>query len=118
MKINILGTKYTLIRAAFNKDPRLENADGFCDYTSKEIVVDDRSKLKPHPKNKKDQAMYERLVIRHEIIHAFFHESGLDTSFLPPNLTEIITDWIALQFPKMYQTFEQAKCNENVTKKS
>ena len=40
-------------------------------------------------------------IIRHEIIHAYLYESGLD-SYAED---ETIVDWIAAQFPKMAGTF-------------
>ena len=42
MKINILGTKYTVIITTAQKDSFLKQVDGYCDKTSKKIVVRDR----------------------------------------------------------------------------
>lgn len=42
-------------------------------------------------------------VVRHEAIHAFFHESGLDGY----SADEQLVDWLAMQFPKMYRLFKE-----------
>lgn len=39
MIIHILGTEYTVTLATEQAEPRLEGCDGFCDETTKEIVV-------------------------------------------------------------------------------
>lgn len=43
------------------------------------------------------------MVLRHEIIHAYFFESGL----LDYGTNEQLVDWIVLQFPKMLETFKR-----------
>ena len=45
-------------------------------------------------------------VLRHEIIHAFFIESGLEDY----NSNEQLVNWIAIQFPKMIKAFEEVDC--------
>lgn len=42
----------------------------------------------------------EKRVMRHEIIHAFFYESGLDVES-SWGTDGTLVDWIALQFPKV-----------------
>ena len=53
-----------------------------------------------------DKAMND--TFRHEIIHAFFYESGLynEVDFAR---NEPLVDWIALQLPKMLKVMMQAK---------
>ncbi len=41
--------------------------------------------------------------LRHEVIHAFFSESGLDDY----SSNEELVNWIAIQFPKMLQVFKE-----------
>lgn len=50
-----------------------------------------------------DLEYFERKVLRHEIIHAFLHESGLHDLAMD----EQIVDWLAIQFPKINQMFEE-----------
>lgn len=40
MVVNILGTEYTVNLVTEQAEPRLEGCDGFCDETTKEIVVE------------------------------------------------------------------------------
>ena len=101
MTVNILGTKYTIKESNRVADPNLECADGYCDYSTKVIVIDT---FKDSPGNLEK---YKKQVIRHELVHAFLYESGLDTCSWGRN--EEIVDWIACQFPKMQNAFEQ--CN-------
>ena len=48
-------------------------------------------------------------MLRHEIVHAFLYESGLDVSSEWARNEEIV-DWIALQTPKLQKAFEEAGC--------
>ena len=43
MVVNILGTEYTVNLVTEQAEPRLEGCDGFCDETTKEIVVEKRA---------------------------------------------------------------------------
>ena len=38
-KINVLGTEYSIYELAENEDPLLKNCDGYCDKTTKKIVL-------------------------------------------------------------------------------
>lgn len=103
MKINILGTEYTIIEEDFGN----KEYDGSCDYTSKEIRIrkDNYYELGNFKVNRKKQ-------LRHEIIHAFLAESGLQSNFEHTNFghEETMVDWIAIQFPKMLKVFEELNC--------
>ena len=39
MNVNVLGVEYSIAFVSEEKEPRLEDCDGFCDETPKEIVV-------------------------------------------------------------------------------
>ena len=108
-KINILGTEYTILLDVPDEDMH-EGADGCMDQSIKTIkvakFVSDRNSLK----NLDD---YRKKVLRHEIIHAFLYESGLWNN--SGNVTawgqsEEITDWIAIQSPKLFKAFQEAEC--------
>lgn len=43
-KVNILGTEYEIKFGNEEKYPSLEGLDGYCDSSTKEIVVDDMKK--------------------------------------------------------------------------
>jgi len=50
-----------------------------------------------------DLEKYRKQVIRHELVHAFLFESGLDASSWGKN--EEIVDWIAIQSLKLFEAF-------------
>lgn len=45
-KVNILGTEYSIKFGSKNDYPSLNGIDGYCDSSTKEIVVDDMKKQK------------------------------------------------------------------------
>lgn len=51
-------------------------------------------------------------VLRHEIIHAFLFESGLQENYHNEKWghDEIMIDWFAIQFPKIQKAFYEADC--------
>ena len=108
MKVNILGTEYTIDILSKQEDKFLENMDGYCDKTSKRIVVraiDETNELD-------DYSVYLKKILRHEIIHAFLFESGLHENFKHEQWghDETTIDWIAVQFPKLIKAFEETGC--------
>ena len=105
--INILGAEYTLSVCGEDEDSPLAECDGFCDETSKELVVDSYSKHVGDPTCKKNLAVQIRKNKRHEIIHAFLFESGLaENSEWAQN--EEMVDFFAIQFPKLMEAFKNA----------
>ena len=108
MKVNILGQEYEIKKQTVTENPKLKDANGICELYSKEIILCDE--------NWKDDVMtfnnieeFEKKVLRHEIIHAFFGESGLDSqSDYARN--EELTDWIAIQIPKMVKVMQEVGC--------
>ena len=109
MKINILGTPYFIIETDSTKDAFLEKCDGYCDKTSKKIVV-----LKESRESDLDNfQLYKNKVMRHEIIHAFLFESGLHENWQhQQGHDETYVDWVATQFPKLQKAFAEAQCEE------
>ncbi len=105
MKADVLGTEYEINITNADNEPYLNDMDGYCDETTKTIVVDE---MKPDSHSKKDLKDYQNKVLRHEIIHAFLFESGLAGSS-PWARNEEMVDWIASQFPKIKKVFEDLK---------
>lgn len=103
-KINVLGTVYTMCEVAPAEDAKLEGNDGYTDTSTKVIVVD--SMQENDPKNKGNLPEYKKAVKRHELVHAFLYESGLDACSWAPN--EELVDWIAIQAPKLLKAFNDA----------
>ena len=106
MKVNVLGTIYTLEESNAQKDEGLLDGDGYCDTSIKKCVVDEMKVTGVGVK--KNIPEYRNAVKRHELIHAFLYEAGLSGCSWANN--EEMVDWIAIQFPKMQKLFEEAKC--------
>lgn len=109
MKLNILGVEYSIYLDAPDEEMPA-NTDGFMDYSTKTIKV---AAMEVYPNTIKDLDVYKKKVLRHEIIHAFFYESGLWESSNQVEAwgcDEAITDWIAMQAPKLFKAFEEAGC--------
>lgn len=100
-RILILGTLYKV------KYKNLKGADydGYCDYTAKKIVI--------RADNHYNVENFQRLQnkqLRHEIIHAFLAESGLQSNFEHSTTwghEETMIDWIAIQFPKLLAVYKE-----------
>ena len=111
-KVNILGTEYKIERHKAADDQKVANGcDGYCDTSTKLLVVED---FEPDPNSKADLEAYAKQVLRHEIIHAFMYESGLDTCSLCVDggwaNNEEMVDWFSIQSPKIFKAFEEVGC--------
>lgn len=109
--ISILGTDYAVFFRAYQEDPLFEREkyQGYCTATGRLIVVGDLSTFPGEDLESAESAarirQAEKETFRHEIIHAFLNESGLQGS---SNLfgdawalNEEMVDWIAIQLPKI-----------------
>lgn len=106
LKVNVLGVEYSITRSHSPGDLRLENADGFCDETTKEIVVETYEGDDGKPGSKAQLDIQRKKVLRHEITHAFLFESGLaENSDWAQN--EELVDWISIQGPKLVKAWEE-----------
>lgn len=109
-KVNILGSEYTIEYKKREEDKCFASgeADGYCDSTSKRIVL--------REEDEKDDldvfSVHLKRITRHEIVHAFMFESGLGSNFQHVDIghEETMVDWIAYQFPKMQKVFEEVGC--------
>ena len=106
-KVNVLGTEYTITYATKAEDAKLAECSGYCDKSTKRIVV----AQKPDDNELGDYEQYQRKILRHEIIHAFLFESGVDMCYESPyenGHDEFMVDWIAIQFTKLLAAFKEA----------
>ena len=107
MTVNILGAKWNIIEKSVKQDKLLENADGYCDWTTKTIVVE-----REMEGSLGNMDCYVKKVKRHEIVHAFMFESGLaecSGNVESWAINEAMVDWIARQGVKIYQAWQDAK---------
>jgi hypothetical protein len=111
-KVNILGSEWNVKFGSEEEYPSLAKMDGYADSSIREIVVDDMEASKGQIESKADLKSYQKQVVRHEIIHAFLFESGLDSN---SNSTESwatneeMVDWFAIQSPKIFKAFNELK---------
>ena len=107
--INVLGTD---IRVLFKKeadDPKLKNMVGYFDASKSMIVV---KILEPDDYSMGDLDKYRLEILRHKLLHAFLHESGLDAcagSAESWATNEEMVDWFAIQSPKIFKVFREQK---------
>lgn len=85
MTISILGTEYTVLFKKYDEDEAFErrSIDGYHDGLAKQIVYCDMSTYKGWEHEPPETAeASQKETLRHEIVHAFLHESGLAYSSL------------------------------------
>jgi len=117
LKINVLGTDYTVSYHDYKDKPIFEKRSigGYSDDVAYEIVI---CNMKTHPGFEDETEEWcktlEKRILRHEIVHAFLSESGLQDSTCqvdaPWAKNEEMVDWIAIQFPKLLKAFKDADC--------
>lgn len=117
-KVDILGTTYTIrFDLDYKKHKSLDSSHGLCDYYLKQIKLVKCSCENADNKNDKKNILdrHQKHVLRHEIIHAFLHESGLyEQSNKADNWSqnEEMVDWFAIQFPKIQKVYKKLKVEE------
>ena len=118
--VNVLGTIYQIeIRKAsedlYMKDH--ETSVAYCDTDEKLIVLSDFTEEAIYG----EQHMTPKAIdyrwkntLRHEIVHAFLMESGLDDDAMPCSISwsdnEEMVDWFAIQGPKIMQAWKECGC--------
>lgn len=107
--LNILGSKWKLKVVPRHLDPMFATVDGYTDRSTRTMyVADDGTNTMD---DLKDWTAYQKVVKRHEIIHAYMFESGLAQDMYHPSYghCEQDIDFFAIQFPKMLGVFEKAE---------
>ena len=100
--VNILGTEYDLVvRADLDS-----TVDGLCHTVKKIIELKPVDKMLEGDATEDERTKRFKEVMRHEMIHALFTESGLDSY----SNDEVLVDWIASQFPKIVELFTANDC--------
>lgn len=109
-KVNILGSEWSVKFGNEKEYPNLAEMDGYTDPSTREIVVDDMEASQGQIGAKADLESYQKQVVRHEIIHAFLLESGLDSNSNSADswaVNEEMVDWFAIQSPKIFKVFNE-----------
>ena len=115
MRINILGTDYTITFKDYQDDKLFSSNDysGYCNEITKDIVICNINTFPGCEDDPKEVCeLSEKQTLRHEIVHAFLNESGLSHSSLRYSAgwakNEEMVDFIALQGLKIYEAWKQA----------
>lgn len=109
--VNILGEEWSVEKRT--EDPAFDECDGYCNGPGKTIIVQDinpESANEPRGYSIKDQKENLKRVIRHEVIHAFLFEAGLDNNSNEAEewaLNEEMVDWFARQWPKITKVYKE-----------
>ena len=105
-KINILGTEYKILTQSESENPKLKECNGLCEQFSKKIVLNNMETVKDDVMRVENFDDFMKKVLRHEIFHAFFGESGLRGCSEYAENEELI-DWLAVQSPKIFKVFQE-----------
>ena len=103
MKVNVLGTVYKI-----KYIPSLDGRGGETDFYTKEIRISEQEAVPAAYKTDNLKEM-QRHVLRHELIHAFLFESGMDQSSAAHEawaVNEEMIDWMAIQMPKIMAAYD------------
>ena len=103
MKVNVLGTVYKI-----KYIPSLDGRGGETDFYTKEIRFSEQEDVPAEYKTDNLKEM-QRHVLRHELIHAFLFESGMDQSSAAHEawaVNEEMIDWMAIQMPKIMAAYD------------
>ena len=110
-KINVLGTIYTIEYKDIADDDKLDEMEGYTDLYKKHIVIgklEQRSYFAGESEEKLNKV--KNKILRHEIVHAFLFESGLDSnsnkSYAWADNEEMV-DWFAIQSPKIFKIYKE-----------
>lgn len=104
--VNILGTEYEILIQSEKDNPKLKECSGLCEQYSKKIIIDDFENQKDDPMLVENFEEFKNKVLRHEVIHAYFGESGLrsESNFAE---NEELVDWIAIMLPRIFKTCKE-----------
>ena len=104
-KVMVLGEEYTIEYRRESEDPRLsDDCTGYTDPSVRRIVIGICEEALYNCENQEEM---RRRTLRHELVHAFAFESGLDANS-GWAMDEEMTAWVANQAPKMLDVFHRA----------
>lgn len=113
--VNILGTEYRVEIVEKFDDDEDNLAGGFTNPDLHVIKLRDLTKLDEWSGESEEKvAVREKEIFRHEIVHAYLNESGLKVNAGVTGCSwahnEEMVDWIAIQGPKIMETWKEAGC--------
>lgn len=110
LKIDVLGTAYDVVFKNYEDEPLFKKRS-LCSYSDDVDKVICICNMQTYPGFEDESQEYchkmERGILRHEIIHSFLSESGLQDSACVVESSwaknEEMVDWMALQLPKIVE---------------
>lgn len=117
IKVSILGTDYTIEFVSKEEDKYMKDNSllGYCSFQERKIIILDIY-VDDYFSSESDKFNNNLIneTLRHEVIHAFLSESGLQQSSLTYQAgwasNEEMVDWIAIQFPKILKVYKELDC--------
>ena len=104
-RINVLGEEYQIVVDKSGTNPKLESSFGYTEPYSKKIVIDNNI-TDDSTMSVENLDAFVRHIYRHEVVHAFFYESGVSYKF-DKDEEDFLVDWIAKMVPKMLKVFKE-----------
>lgn len=118
-KVDILGSKYAICRVGSGENEYMERLhyDGLCCTIERKIFILDLATVADWKEETAEvRKSMENCTLRHEIIHAFLNESGLQYNAAASEQAwaknEEMVDWIAIQSPKIFKVYQELGCLE------
>lgn len=108
---NILGTEYKIVFVSYLKD-----RGGETDFYTKTIKISEFEDA-PELDLTSDKRELQKHILRHELVHAFLFESGLNANSNGIEVwanNEEMVDWIAIQMPKIMAAYESVVNCESI----
>jgi len=99
-KIDILGVKYTIYEKC-----DIGTKHGECDCSTKTIRLSENLYRPAIANEQENRKAVLQLTLRHEILHAFFHEAGIECGFGMHE--EYNINWLAVMYDKINKIFTQ-----------
>ena len=103
-EIQIMGSTWTIVEGTKEDFPPLSEVDGYTDVSAKLIVVDNLVAAANDKFCQSNLTEHKNRVLRHEIIHAFLEECGLNdnsNAVAAWATNEEMVEWFATQLPKI-----------------
>ena len=111
-KIDVLGTEYAIKIVKVSECDDLKNNKfcGLCNSLTHTILLGDASEEEFFGSmTEEEQEIQMKTTLRHEVIHAFLNESGLQDAAARIEVgwarNEEMVDWFAIQSPKIFKAF-------------
>lgn len=111
MNIDVLGTEYNIVFADYANDEtaKKRKLSGYTSMLTKKITIINAKSIYPDDSDEECREL-EKETIRHEVVHAFLYESGLDSCSQSGTAwaeNEEMIDWIAIQGAKIYAAWQK-----------